>query len=200
MFLIQETIVDGPIATTKFACDVDRCKGACCTIPGGRGAPLLDSEIDEIRRAFPTVRKYLSPEHLQSIEQQGLFEGQPGAHTTPCMRNQACVFVTCESGIARCSFEKAFLNNEISWQKPLSCHLFPLRVDRGVRTRLRYEFLAQCSPGLERGDRDEVDLADVLEEALERPFGRTWYNEFQNSSREVQRHSISSQAMRVVDR
>ncbi len=183
MFIIQDTIVDGPIATTKFACDLGRRKGACCTIPGGRGAPLLDSELDEIRAAFPTVKKYLSQMHLQTIEERGLFEGRPGNYTTTCVQNRACVFVTFENGIAKCSFEKAYLQREIGWRKPISCHLFPLRVDNGSRTRLRYEFPAECSPALERGDREEVFLSDFLKDALSRALGQEWCEEFSNSCR-----------------
>lgn len=199
MFLIQETIVDGPIATTKFACDLGRCNGACCTIPGGRGAPLRDSELDEIREAFPAVKKYLSQEHLQTIEERGLFEGRPGNYTTTCVENRACVFVTFENGIAKCSFEKAYLQNEIGWRKPISCHLFPIRVDEGNQTRLRYEFLAECSPALERGDREGVYLSDFLNEALTRAFGQEWYEEFSNHCRMVQQHHSISKPRDTVE-
>jgi hypothetical protein len=178
MFLIKETMVDGQIATMKFSCDLGRCKGACCTLQGGRGAPLLDHERDEIRTAYPVVAKYLNPEHLQAIAARGLYEGRAGSYTTACVNDRACVFVTYEDGIARCSFEKAFLNKEISWRKPVSCHLFPIRVDQGPRERLRFEFLAECAPALERGEREGTHLSDYLREALTRVYGPEWYKEF----------------------
>jgi hypothetical protein len=93
-----------------------------------------------------------------------------------------------EHGVARCSFEKAFLNGEIAWRKPQSCHLFPIRVDDGARTRLRYEFLAECSPALERGDREGVYLSDFLEPALTRAFGKEWYGEFSEQCRASRNH------------
>ena len=185
MFLIQETVVDGSIATTKFACDLGRCKGACCTLQGGMGAPLLDREIDEIRNAFPAVKKYLSQEHLHTINEQGLFEGQPGEFSTTCVNHRACVFVTFEDGIARCSFEKAYLNGEIRWRKPISCHHFPIRIDGAERKRLRYEFLAECAPALERGEREGIYLSDFLQDSLTREFGAEWYQEFSDASRSV---------------
>jgi hypothetical protein len=183
MFLIQETMVESPLATTQFACDLNRCKGACCTIPGGRGAPLLDEEIDDIRTAFPRIKKYLSQEHLRAIEQVGLFEGAPGHYATSCVNDRACVFVTYENGIARCSFETAYLRGEIRWRKPLSCHLFPIRVDRERRTRLRYEFLTHCTPALERGEQEQISLAEFSRQALERAFGVAWYREFIDAAR-----------------
>lgn len=178
MLLIQETLVDEPVASINFACDLKACKGACCTMPGGRGAPLLDSENKEIERSFPAVRKYLSKDHLARIEQVGLVEGTTGDRTTPCYDKQACVFVTYENGIAKCSFEKAYLNGEISWRKPISCHLFPLRIDRGARELVRYEFLADCQPALERGGLEHIALSRFLKDALLRAYGEQWYTEF----------------------
>lgn len=185
MYTIQETIVDDRVATTKFACDLSQCKGACCTLQGSRGAPLRDEELEEIRNAFPAVAKYLSAEHLQAIAAQGLFEGRPGDYTTTCVNDRACVFVTYEDGIAKCSFEKAYFKNEIRWRKPVSCHLFPIRVDKGLRERLRFEFLAECAPALEKGERENVELSDFLREALTRVYGVAWYKEFSAMSQQV---------------
>jgi len=178
MILIQKTLVDEPVASINFACDLKACKGACCTMPGGRGAPLEDSEIEEIERSFPAIRKYLSKDHLARIEQLGLVEGTTGDHTTPCYDKRACVFVAYENGIAKCSFEKAYFNGEISWRKPISCHLFPLRIDRGARELVRYEFLAECQPALERGRIEHIALSGFLKEALLRAYGEQWYREF----------------------
>ncbi|MBI3003951.1 MAG: DUF3109 family protein [Ignavibacteriales bacterium] len=178
MFIIQETTIEEPIAGIKFACDLNACKGACCTLPGGKGAPLLDSEIAEIQKAFPVVRENLSLEHLARIEEKGLFEGSEGDYTTPCYKNRACVFVTYENGIAKCSFEKAYLKGDISWRKPLSCHLFPLRVDRLAHDRIRFEFISECGPALDKGNLEDVYLSDFLKESLVRAYGEAWYKKF----------------------
>ena len=130
MFIIGEATIEEDIGHERFSCDLNRCKGACCTLPGGRGAPLDDSEVEEIARAYPSAQKYLSPRHMQMIEQSGMIEGGPGNFATACIDDKECVFVFYEDGIARCSFEKAFLNGEISWRKPLSCHLFPVRISK----------------------------------------------------------------------
>src|SRR5271169_3267359 len=127
MFIVQETIVEDIIARKRFACDLLQCKGGCCTLPGGRGAPLDDDEISEIRQAFPFARKYLSAAHLDAIATHGMIEGVPGSHATVCVNGKACVFVYYEDSIAKCSLEKAYLAGETTWRKPISCHLFPLR-------------------------------------------------------------------------
>jgi hypothetical protein len=183
MALTQQTLIGNGITDASFACDLVRCKGACCTVPGGRGAPLLDNEIDEIQRAFPIVRKYLSAEHLAVLEAKGLVEGQPGDFVTPCVNNRACAYVTYEQGIAKCSFEKAYHNRELTWRKPLSCHLFPLRLDQRERLRLRYEYLVDCEPALERGKREGIPLVEFLREPLIRAFGDDWYRQLLDDHR-----------------
>jgi hypothetical protein len=181
MFEIQQAIVEDPIAGMKFACNTSACKGACCTLAGGTGAPLLDEELDQLKHSFPTIRSSLSQEHLKTIEYYGLYEGEPGSYTTMCFNNRACVFVIYEEGIARCAFEKAFREGKLKWKKPLSCHLFPLRVDRGIMKRLRYERIAECDPALELGEQEHLYLHDFLREPLERAFGSSWYKDFQQT-------------------
>lgn len=178
MHTIDEILIDPSIPSMRFRCDLKRCKGACCTIPGGKGAPLLDEELEELRKAVPVVRKYLSEEHLAVIDQQGFVEGGPGEFVTTCVRQRACVFVAYEEGIAKCSLEKAYFNGEISWRKPLSCHLFPLRVDRGLRDYLRFEYLPQCQPALEHGRETDTSLSKFLKDALTRAYGTDWYRRF----------------------
>jgi Protein of unknown function (DUF3109) len=189
MFIIEEITVEEQIAEINFACDLQACKGACCTLKGGRGAPLLDSEVDEIRQAFPSVRKYLPKEHLDWIEKNGLVEGYPGRSTTQCVNDEACVFVYYEDGIAKCSFEKAYLQKEIQWRKPVSCHLFPIRREHGVDERLRFEYLHECRHALQRGEREKIPLYQFLESALTRVYGSKWYNRFKT---ECERHAGSS--------
>jgi hypothetical protein len=175
---IANIAIDSRIPNLRFGCDVQACKGACCTLPGGRGAPLLPSELGELEKAFPVIRKYLSREHLDTIARFGLYERSAGEATTTCHENRACVFVSMESGIARCAFEKAFLSGEVAWRKPLSCHLFPIRVDRGLVERLRYEKIQECDPALPRGSRGHIRVSDFLKQALTRLYGEEWYDQF----------------------
>lgn len=178
MVEIQEISIDPAIPAIQFRCNTDRCKGACCTLPGGKGAPLLDEEVAELHRALPAVMNYLSEHHREVIRKQGLFEGLPGDFVTTCVDDKACVFVTFEDGVARCALEKAWLKGETNWRKPLSCHLFPIRIDKGIQHHIRFEHLDDCAPALEQGAIDGVYAADFLREPLSRAFGKGWYDEF----------------------
>ncbi len=179
MIEIQKTIVENNIPEIRFACNTSACKGACCTIAGGQGAPLLDEELEQIEHSFPIIKSYLPQAHLDTIVQFGLFEGEPKAYTTMCFNNRACVFVLYEEGIARCAFEKAYLEGKLKWRKPLSCHLFPIRIDHGISHRLRYERISECNPALSYGELKNIYLSNFLKEPLVRAFGSTWYEEFQ---------------------
>ncbi len=147
-------------------------------MPGPKGAPLLPQETREIEMAFPVIRKYLSDEHIRTIDEHGLVERSGGEITTTCYDNRACVFVMYEQGIAKCAFETAYWKNEIGWRKPISCHLFPIRVDRGFLDHLRYQSIPECAPAVDRGRKENIFLSDFLKDSLTRLYGEEWYREF----------------------
>ena len=178
MFTIGEAVVDDEVRQASFCCDLQRCKGACCCIEGGRGAPLEDDEVLEIEKAYPVVKQYLKPESIRTIEDSGLYEGSPGSFATTCIERRECVFVYFEDGIARCSFERAYNEGKIDWRKPISCHLFPIRIRKFGRDFVRYEQIDECGPGRELGTQQEVKLYDFLKEPLTRKYGPAWYNKF----------------------
>jgi hypothetical protein len=182
MIRIGEAIIDESIVTEQFACDVQRCKGACCTLEGGRGAPLDDGELGEMTHALPHAKEYLSEKHLQFIETQGFYEGNKGSYTTKCIENRACVFVFYENGVARCSFEKAFLDGKSSWRKPISCHLYPIRVSSYDRRTLNYHQIDECKPARERGDVEQITVLEFLENPLIRKYGEAWYRELRGKT------------------
>ena len=184
MLEIDGIVVDPTIPDLQFRCNLGRCKGACCTIPGGRGAPLLDAEIEELHKAFPAAKKHLPPEHVAVIERDGLFEGTPGDYVTTCVGNKACVFVTYEDGIAKCSLEKAYFAGETEWRKPVSCHLFPLRIDPGMQERIRFEYLVHCEPAFDAGESSHMYLIDFVKDALVRVYGEPWYERFSELCRQ----------------
>lgn len=173
MFIIGEIAVDDSVLGTKFACDLESCKGACCTFPGGRGAPITDDEAGMIERNFPLIKEYLPAEHLAVIERFGLVDGGPGNYATQCVDGKACVFVYFDGDIAKCAFERSFVERRSSWQKPLSCHLFPIRIRKDGK-EIHYEYFSECEPALERGKTDDVALHRFVSAPLERAFGPEW--------------------------
>jgi hypothetical protein len=176
---LRQVIIDDAIPHIKFACNLSACKGGCCTLAGGTGAPLVDDELEQIHAAFPVIQSSLPGEHLEYIAQFGLYEGKPGSYTTMCFNNRACVFVLYENGIARCAFEKAYGEGKLKWKKPMSCHLFPIRASREKPERLRYERIAECNGARDRGEKERIFLSTFLKEPLIRAFGPAWYEEFQ---------------------
>ncbi len=180
MIKIGEALVDPSLLTERFSCDLGRCHGACCTLKGGRGAPVTDEEVTLMARSFNAVRKYLPPGHRAVIEERGIVEGEAGSYATVCVDNQACVFVYYDGPIAKCSFERAFEAGETSWRKPLSCHLFPIRVTEGALPELRYERINECAPGRRAGEVQNIPVYEFLRMPIERAFGASWYEELQS--------------------
>jgi hypothetical protein len=183
MFVIGEAVVDDSVTKASFCCDLLRCYGACCTIAGARGAPLNDNEISEVEKAYPAAKAYLSDKSIRAIGRSGLFDGAPGNFATTCVDDRECVFVYFEANVARCAFDRAYLDGKTSWRKPMSCHLFPVRIrddaTDGIHGEiLRYEQIEECRAGRERGELDRVALHDFLREPLIRKYGTEWYSEF----------------------
>lgn len=174
MMIIGEVLVDDAIAQTRFSCDLRKCRGACCTLEGARGAPLLDREKELVERVLPVVRKYLSPQSLSVIERKGAVEGYAGNFSTACIGDRDCVFVMYEGDVAKCSIEHAFNRGETGWRKPVSCHLFPLRYSGTAPGFLRYEEIPECAAGREKGKAEGTPLREFVREAMVRRFGGEW--------------------------
>lgn len=152
-------------------------------MPGSKGAPLLDEECELIHDCIPSIRHFLPQEHRETIDRDGPCTGEPGAYTTAVVRNRACVFVYYDQLTAKCAFERGYLEGLIHWRKPLSCHLFPVRVRRQSVEELAVEQIEECRPALQRGRELGVPLGDFLREALIRAYGSEWYEEFQRVCR-----------------
>lgn len=186
--IIDEITVDDSVARTKFSCDLTLCKGACCTFPGGRGAPLRDDEVSFIAQSFPIIEEYLPAEHRAMIQRAGLVDGNPGNYATQCVDGKACVFVYYDGEIAKCAFERAYHEKKISWPKPLSCHLFPIRhrrLDEHAQ-EIHYEYFSECEPALAKGNRENTDLHRFVSAPLQRAFGESWISQLND---EIKRQS-----------
>src|SRR3989337_1810577 len=130
---------------TKFACDLGKCKGACCTLESEYGAPLLDDEISQIQDSLADAKIYLPESHLSKLEQDGFFEKKNGELLVSSINNKECVFAFYENGMAKCSLEKAYIEGKTNFRKPISCHLFPIRVSKFGGDVLRFEEFSEGS-------------------------------------------------------
>ena len=178
MIIVGNTLIEPDIPRAEFCCDLAACKGGCCTLEGGRGAPLEDPEVGEIRKALPLVFPLLAAEQQETIARTGGIEGPPGDSATVCVRNRECVFAYFDGPVARCSFEKVYLEGRSAWRKPVSCHLYPIRVRSAVYEVLRYDRIEECAAGRARGHAEGVLLHEFLREPLSRRFGEEWWSAF----------------------
>jgi hypothetical protein len=175
MITLDTLLIEEAVLTSTFACDLHRCKGACCTLPGGAGAPLADAEVEQVVAAIPHAWPYLSDRSRAYIEAHGVIEGHHGDHATMCIDDKDCVFVTYDGDVATCAIEKAWHAGTSPFRKPLSCHLFPVRIANFGGPYLHYERFDECAPGRELGRKLGVPLVVSLKEALIRAFGEEVY-------------------------
>ncbi|MDG5766018.1 DUF3109 family protein [Balneolales bacterium ANBcel1] len=187
MFQVQHTIISDDVATFRFACDLLRCKGACCVV-GDAGAPVTQNEIPVLNKAWRTLRDEMRPRARQVVDVHGLIRNRNRDPELNCTDGAECVFVTYDSNdVAVCGIQKAWQEGRFNWMKPLSCHLFPVRVMKvGNREYLNMEYVPSiCSPACDRGAAKGIYLADFLKDALVRAYGEAWYEEFRVACEEV---------------
>ncbi|MDD5362829.1 MAG: DUF3109 family protein [Ignavibacteria bacterium] len=173
-----EMNIDERIFDLNFSCDLEKCKGACCTVEGTLGAPLNDSEIIEISSCYEYVRKYLNKENTDVIDREGFYVKYDGKLWMNNINDNDCVFSYYDGDIAKCGIQKAYNNGEIKFKKPISCELFPIRVYGEKYNELRYEKSYFCEDALEKGNREGISIFEYVKDAIIRMFGREFYNKY----------------------
>ncbi|CAN5564010.1 DUF3109 family protein [soil metagenome] len=178
---LNKYIIDDRIFSVKFSCDLIKCKGACCTLEGTDGAPILESELPDIKRSVSKAKKYLSQRNIDVIDKYGYFVKDGEKYSLNNVDDNDCVFSFYDKdNIVRCSFQTAYWKGENDWVKPSSCYLFPIRVSGKKRNILRYEEFYECSDALEKGEVEDVSVFEFLKEPLIREFGKDFYNNAKN--------------------
>lgn len=181
MISIDHVLISDAVVEEQFVCDLSRCKGACC-VDGDAGAPVSLAELKEIDRAFDIVLPHLTPEARKVIEEDGRYVYHPEfGWVTPTIDSRICVYgLTGPDGTVHCSFEQAYQRGEISWKKPISCHLFPLIVTQsqdGITDLVNYEPREDhCRAACSLGKKLKVPVYAFLREALVRRFGQPFYD------------------------
>ncbi|MFN4909155.1 MAG: DUF3109 family protein [Bacteroidota bacterium] len=176
MILLDHLLIQEQVLTASFSCDLKRCKGACCTMKGGAGAPLLEEEIDQLRQAVPAALPYLPERSRQWLSANDPVTGPQGDRSVECLDEADCVFVYYDGAVAKCAIEKAWYGGTSSFRKPLSCHLFPIRVANFGGPYLHYEKIDECEPGRDRGLQTGTPLVESLRDALVRAYGQELYD------------------------
>ena len=176
--IIQNVLVSDDLFSEHFCCDLSNCKGLCC-MEGDTGAPLEPNEISDLEDNYPVFKKYMTPEGVEKVDKSRTFDyDMEGSFVTPLLDDESCAFLFFEENMAKCAIERAFLNGEIDFQKPISCHLYPIRVkilpDYEV---LNYHRWNVCRSACEKGKSMKLPLYQFLKEPLIRKYGGLWYEE-----------------------
>lgn len=178
MIEIGRAIVSFDILEKHFLCNLLKCKGACC-VDGDSGAPVTDEEVVSIKEAYPLFKSYLPDEHNKVIERVGFSVIDiDGDRVTPLVNNKQCAFTYFEKDVLKCGIEKAFIDGKINFRKPVSCHLFPIRITEYKRfDAVNYQQIDICADGRECGKTNKLPLYIFLKEPLVRKYGFDWYEQ-----------------------
>lgn len=186
MIIVGDTLLSEDILEQHFVCNLGQCRGSCC-ISGDQGAPLDKEELAEIANNLEVIKPYMSEKGLGLLESRGFYEQDPkdGDWVTTCSEDGACVFVNFEQGIARCAIENAYRDHKTGFIKPVSCHLYPIRMARyGEYHVMNYHRWDICQPACAYGKELQVKIFEFLKEPLIRKMGPEWYASLEEASKD----------------
>ena len=177
MIILEGTLISEEIRDVHFSCDLQNCQGACC-VEGDAGAPLEEEEISLLEDHLPALSAFMTPGGILTVKETGVFDyDADGKFVTPLVNGKECVYVFFEEGIARCAIEKAFRKKAIPFPKPLSCHLYPIRIRNSRKIdAVNYHEWHICKSALERGRKEQLPLYRFLQDALVRKYSRPWFD------------------------
>ncbi len=179
MIQIKDKIISSDIFEQYFCCDYKNCFGACC-VYGDAGAPLSNNEAEILENEFEKISSYISSEGLASIKKQGKWVIDEDEKVTPLIEGRECAYAIFENGIAKCSIELAYEDRKINFQKPRSCHLYPIRESRiGEYTALNYHKWHICEAARKKGKKEKLPLFRFLKTPIIKYWGQEFYNEME---------------------
>lgn len=190
MIQIDDTIISTDLFDTRFCCDLSVCKGECC-VEGDSGAPLEQAELARLEEVLPVVWDDLSEKSKAVIERQGVsYVDVEGDLVTSIVGQGECVFSRFEEdGTCICAIEKAYREGRVGFYKPISCHLYPVRLEtlRNGTVALNVHRWKVCRCAFAKGQEENVPLYVFLKEPLIRRFGKEWYEKVEIAAEELKK-------------
>ena len=183
MIEVGSVLLHEDLINENFVCNLNKCKGACC-LEGDSGAQLEMAELDTLNEIYPKVKPFMTQKGIDTIEKNGTYVTDfEGDYTTPCVDvNKECAYVIWENGITKCAIEKAYEQGAVNWQKPISCHLYPIRITKYPEFDvLNYDRWSICSPACSFGNELKVRVFEFLKAPLIRKYGADWYQELEET-------------------
>lgn len=189
MIQIDDKIISLDLYTARFCCDLRACRGECC-VEGNAGAPLDSEEIALLEGEWDAYAPYMTPEGRRAVEEQGVaVVDEDGDLTTPLVDGAECAYTIVENGVTWCAIEKAWSEGKTPFRKPISCHLYPIRLVQlsGGLTGLQYHRWEVCRAAEVLGRQKGEPLYRTLREPIIRRFGEAFYNEMESCEEELRR-------------
>lgn len=188
-------MVSEDVLEKKFVCDLTACKGACC-VKGDYGAPLEEDELAVFDAIYPKVKPYMTETGIASVEKQGKYlKYETGEWVTPLNKGKECAYTYFDAdGTAKCAVEKAYLEGKIDYKKPISCHLYPIRINvqRNRLEAVNYDRWSICKPACKLGDQLQVPVYKFLKEPLIRKYGKKWYSALEKAAQLLEESKSAS--------
>ena len=181
MIEVGKTLISDDVLSEQFVCDLTKCKGACC-VEGDLGAPLNEDELDKIDEVIELVKPYLSKEAIAVLEKEGGYLlDEDGDLSTTTIDGKECAFAFYDQeGILKCSIEQVHKEGKTDFKKPVSCHLYPIRISKLPDfDALNYDRWSICGPACDLGKELKVPVYKFLRDALIRKYGEEWYQELE---------------------
>jgi hypothetical protein len=180
MIAIDHVLISDEIAEEQFVCDLAKCKGGCCE-DGDAGAPLETDELNELQDNYEVIAPYMTAAGRKVIEKQGkyLYDREFG-WVTPTLNGAICAYgYRDNSGVIKCAIEQAYNDGKLSWKKPISCHLFPIRIKKssdGKTDYANYEPREDlCKAACNLGKKLKVPVYKFLKDSIIRKYGIEFY-------------------------
>jgi hypothetical protein len=193
MIAIDNKLISDEVVEEQFVCDLHKCKGACCE-DGDAGAPLTKHELDFVVESYDVFKKYMTKEGIKEIEKQGKYTyDRDFGWVTPTVNSGICAYgYKDKNGVIMCAIEQAYNNGEIKWKKPISCHLFPIKISASQQDPeieyVNYEPREDlCKAACSLGQKLKVPAYVFLKEALVRKYGEEFYNTLDETAKHMKR-------------
>jgi hypothetical protein len=188
MIKLHNTLISPDIFEKKFFCDLEKCKGMCC-VEGESGAPLEENEIGRIEKNLEGIREYMDPRGLSLLEKEGFcVEDSDNELVTNCIQGRDCIFAYEDKGIYYCAIEKAFHVGKSNFRKPVSCHLYPIRINRIMDYHtLNYSVWGICKSACVFGEQKSLPVYIFCGAALIRKFGKKYFRELKQIAKTLER-------------
>ena len=194
MIVIDNKLISNEIVDEQFVCDLNKCKGGCC-VDGDAGAPLNKDELQEINNVYDVVLPYLDEENKMELERQGkyVYDKEFG-WVTPTISSKICVYgITDNKGIVKCGIEQAYNDGKVKWKKPISCHLYPIRIKQSRDKKVDYVNYEPredlCSAACTLGEKLKVPVYVFIKDALTRKYGPEFYEALEATAKHLESNS-----------